>query len=403
VPSRLEALPHQLAGRPDRGPGEARGTTQELGEREPGLSALAAAIHGAHRRHRDRCITGEQVADRHAVVGQEPAAVGVSALDDRGVSWLVRHVDPTVRPIQPTEGRDAVDRPVQDAHLAGRCGGREHRSPLGHVMGPLTQPPRQGRQGARPHAPLQHRVGEPVGLHEDHTGDVRVGDGGTTTARSAQQRRGDGVVGSGGDQPDQQGRDQRDDPGGEERPSPRVEGLVRGDVEDRPDRDGLAAECQQHGADPAEPCGDRHEHHPEDDAADPHQQTADEQLGGAADLDARDQPGSDQQPDAGAHHGQKGGGEVTGAQTRPLGAARRRHRHHPPALGPCEHGTGAHQRSSPHPGEPGPLRPTCRATSPGGSWCRRRSCARPRRSRGRRCSPPPTSPGPCEVGTTCRS
>ena len=85
---------------------------------------------------------------------------------------------------------------------------------------PLADPPRQGRQGAAHDAPLQHREGHAVELHEQDAGHLRVRDR-LPPSRAAHEVGEDGVVGARRHHPRGQGGDAGDDPGrpegGEER------------------------------------------------------------------------------------------------------------------------------------------------------------------------------------------
>ena len=86
---------------------------------------------------------------------------------------------------------------------------------------PLADPPRQRRQGAGAHAPLEHGIGHAVGLHEHDARYVGVVEHDVLAARAAEQGRGGGVVGAGGGDPDEEGRDRGHDPGRDQRPPDR--------------------------------------------------------------------------------------------------------------------------------------------------------------------------------------
>ena len=76
---RLEPLAADLAERPRHAAGEAGRPAEVLRDRAPRLAGLAGAVDRAHRGVRRRRVAGEQVADRHAVVGEQAAAVRSAA------------------------------------------------------------------------------------------------------------------------------------------------------------------------------------------------------------------------------------------------------------------------------------------------------------------------------------
>ena len=143
-------------------------------------------------------------------------------LDVDRVRRLVRDEDPPGGTVDPAEGRDAVGRPVQDPHLAGGRRRRQRGGPLHELVAAVADPPRQGGQGAAHDAPLEHREGHAVELHEQDAGHLRVRDR-LAPSRAAHEVGEDGVVGARRHHPRGQRGDAGHDPGRPEGVEERVD------------------------------------------------------------------------------------------------------------------------------------------------------------------------------------
>ena len=79
--------------------------------------------HRRHRQVRPDGVTGDQVADAHPIVGEEPPAIRDSADDLGGVGRMVADEQPAGALLVPAEPGDVVIATVQDPGLArGRAG-----------------------------------------------------------------------------------------------------------------------------------------------------------------------------------------------------------------------------------------------------------------------------------------
>ncbi len=208
----LEALPEGLVRRTPEAAGQAVRPQHEPRHGLPGLLGPAAEPDPTHREHAGRRIAGEQVGDRHPVVGEQAEPVAGAALDDRRVGRPVGDEHPAELAVVPTERRYAGTRAVQDALLAGRRGARQLHGPLLEPVPAGVHPPPEVRHRAGLQRPPGHRERHPVELDEDDAVDLGVRDARLALAEPA-QRHHEGVVGAGGRQPGQEGADRGGDPG----------------------------------------------------------------------------------------------------------------------------------------------------------------------------------------------
>ena len=149
----LEALPERLVRRTPQAAGEPVGSQHEPGHGLPGLRGPAAEPDPAHRQHAGRRVAGEQVRDRHPVVGEQAQPVAGAPLDDRRVGRPVGDEHPAELPVVPAERGYAGAGPVQDALLAGRRGARQLHRPLLEAVAARVHPAPERRHRARTAAP----------------------------------------------------------------------------------------------------------------------------------------------------------------------------------------------------------------------------------------------------------
>ena len=104
-----------------------------------------------------------------------------------GVRRLVGHEHPAELTVVPPEGRDAGERAVQDALLAGRRRAGQLHRPLLEAVAPGVHPAAQRRHRPRLQRPLRHRERHPVELDEHHPVDLGVRDLARASGRSSRR------------------------------------------------------------------------------------------------------------------------------------------------------------------------------------------------------------------------
>src|SRR5439155_12951208 len=120
LPARLPQLLARLAERQEHGAGERERTDEEV---EPTLRRTQRPAGVAEMGHRDDALRGvarEQVANAYAAAGEQALAVRQAALDLGRVGRSVRDEQSTRSLLEPSESRDPVIRPEEDAGLARR-------------------------------------------------------------------------------------------------------------------------------------------------------------------------------------------------------------------------------------------------------------------------------------------
>ena len=149
--------------------------TREVAEVAGSEPTLLPSGHAAHRQHGSLGIAGEEVAVARTVVGQQAVAIGVHPFDGRRPFAMVGDDDLTRRLVDPAERRHVDGRSVEDPALADAGLRRPPGLPSGQRVGAVTDPAVQVGRVAGPQGSLEHHIGEPVQLDEDHT--WHVGDG----------------------------------------------------------------------------------------------------------------------------------------------------------------------------------------------------------------------------------
>ena len=210
LPLGLEPFAHELGDRARHAAREPVGPQQEPREDHAGAPRATAHLESAHRHRGLRRVPGEQVGDRHSVVGEQTPTVGRAGLDDRGVLGTVGHQHSAELPVVPAERRHATGMALQDGLLTGRCRARHLHGPFVDRMAAAVHPAAQGRHRAGLQDPLHHREGHAVELDEQDAVDLGVGH---RARPGAQQRRRERLVGAGADEPGEQGAEGRCDPG----------------------------------------------------------------------------------------------------------------------------------------------------------------------------------------------
>ncbi len=132
----------------------------------------------AHRQADVGGVAGEQVAAAGAVGSEQPAPVGVPALQGGGIVGRGHPDDLVALLVVPAEADDVVVGAVQDAEDRGAG----LRAPVGvprrqHVAA-RAQPAGEGRHGPVPDGAARGAVPEPVDLQEEDAGRPRPGRGG---------------------------------------------------------------------------------------------------------------------------------------------------------------------------------------------------------------------------------
>ena len=222
-----------------------------------GAARPSRHLQAAHGHGRLRGVAGEEVGDRHPVVGEQATPGAGAGLDDGGVVGTVGHQDAPQVAVVPAERRDPVGAALEDGLLAGR-------RRAGQLHGPLVDRVRAGVEPAaqRRHRPgLQHPLhdgeGDTVELDEHDAVDIGVGD---LARLDPQQARGEGLVGAGADQPHEQGRERCGEPGRRDRGAERVERRAGDDVHRDLHHDRLAEQGRRRYGEPADGGGHLDEH-----------------------------------------------------------------------------------------------------------------------------------------------
>src|SRR6058998_3349231 len=102
------------------------------------------------REEASRRIAGDEIADRRAALRKKAVAVRDSTHDLAGVFRMVRDYEPARVLVPPSEPRDTVVIPVEDARLARRRLCRQQRLPAIKGHGARAEPPREIRRASRP-------------------------------------------------------------------------------------------------------------------------------------------------------------------------------------------------------------------------------------------------------------
>ena len=161
----LPDLRHDLLDHEDERAGHVVGIGEE---REVVLTdaSLALLAHGAHRDHRVRCVTRDEVRPAGPVRVQQALAVRVPLLDLPRVLRAVR--DERFLPVllPPAEARHVPVRALQDPRLHRSGLRRPVTLPLDHRVGAVAQPGGHRRRASVPHRPHEHVVREPVDLQK---------------------------------------------------------------------------------------------------------------------------------------------------------------------------------------------------------------------------------------------
>ncbi len=225
-------------------------------------------------------------------MGQQTLTVGVPGLDRRCRRRPVGDDDLPCGLVDPPEGGHVDHRAVEDAALAHAGLRRPPGLPPDQLVAPLAQPTTQVRNVARAHGTLEHRPGHAVDLHEHDARDVRLL--GSPAGAAGHRLVEPGIVVEG-----QRGGDHRRDGGqpdddDQARPEP-VEGdagqqLQHHRHEDRVEDDGPDPEGQhRQGHD------DEGECRPDDRVHDADDETGEQGVRRAVDVEVVEQPGHEPQ------------------------------------------------------------------------------------------------------------
>ncbi len=142
-----------------------------------GFAYLAGTIPLKNRAHGQgalRGVTGQHVGSAGAVEGQQPAPVGMAALDLHGIAGVIADHRGGPLFLPPAEGGHVGIGAVQQPRLGGARLGRPVRLPLQETVGPGPNPARDGDGIAIADGMHEYLVGDPVELEEDDAGDLGV-------------------------------------------------------------------------------------------------------------------------------------------------------------------------------------------------------------------------------------
>ena len=286
-------LPEHLRDGPDERADRVRGPGEVLAVALPGSTLLLRAGN-AHREHGPLGVTGEEVAVARPVVGQEPVAVAVAALDLGRRFRVVRdhHVAGVL--LHPAKRRHVGGGTVEDAALADAGLGRPLRAPADDAMAPVVEPAMQRRHVARRQRHPQHRLGQPVDLHEHDAGNIGGRGPSPLTDEASDPLVVPGVVVEGECRCQQRGDDGGDDRHEQRRPEP-VETDAGELAQHHPGEEGV--DHQVGHAHRVHRQWHQHEgeRRPDESVEEPDNQAGQQGVADALDLEVRQQPRRDEQ------------------------------------------------------------------------------------------------------------
>ena len=244
------------------------GPEQEAGEHHARTPRPAGHLEPAHRHRGLGRVSGEQVGDRDAVVGEEPAPGARARLDDGGVLGSVGHQHPAEVAVVPPERRHAVGRAHQDRLLAGRGGARA----AGRVHSWTACDPASTHRrsvGMLPDCSTHCMTGKETPSSWTNTTPSTSGSG-ILPGLDAQQAGGEGLVGAGAGEPHEQRSRRRPRSRPRRRPSQNESNdapgtMVDGDLH----HDRLPEQRGQGDGDPADRGGELDQERPHDHADQP--------------------------------------------------------------------------------------------------------------------------------------
>ena len=205
LPARLGPLLEHLAdGEHHRA--DERGRIDEVERERIDVGRRGCLLDAAHREQRPLGVAREQIVRAHPVRRQQPAAVGMAALDLGGVGRMVGHHQLRVFLLVPAERRDVVVVAEHDPRLAGGRLGRRGAIPLDEAVVARADPPRHLWGEPHPDRIAQDRRRQPVDLDDHQATPIRDGLPVECREAAAELRVERRVLVAGHDQRDERGK-----------------------------------------------------------------------------------------------------------------------------------------------------------------------------------------------------